>query len=63
MKSSKAYATVFFLKEYCQEHQTDEPWLIIGFIVNTANGTKRTEKEFFDYLWDKGFNENLCLRT
>jgi hypothetical protein len=61
VKSSSVYATVFILKTYCAEHQSDEPWLVIGFVINKEKGTGATRREFFDYMWDKGFNESLCL--
>lgn len=62
MKSSSVYATVFVLREYCYNHQSEEPWLVIGFIVDKSKGNGATKREFFDYMWEKGFDEGLCLK-
>lgn len=63
MKYSKApYATVMTLVAYCHEHQQEEPWLVIGFIVNEAKETASKKEDFLDYLWERGFKDNLCLR-
>lgn len=60
--SSLPYATVITLIDYCYEHQQDEPWLVIGFIVNPLRYSKQTETDVLDYLWDRGFKDNLCLK-
>lgn len=63
MKSSNTpYAMAMTLVDYCYEHQQDEPWLIIGFILNDLKYTPEKRKEFLDYLWEKGFTDNLCLK-
>lgn len=63
MKYSKApYATVMTLVTYCYEHQQDEPWLVIGFIVNEEKETAEKKKQFLEYLWERGFEDNLCLK-
>lgn len=63
MKSSNApYATVIMLMAYCAEHQQDEPWLVIGFIVNEGKFTAYKRKMFLDYMWERGFDDNLCLK-
>lgn len=63
MKYSKApYATVLVLKAYCPEHQEDEPYLVIGYIVNDEKYTAQLNKKLLDYLWERGFDENLCLK-
>lgn len=59
--SSKIYGTVFIMKTYCSEHQSDEPWLAFGFIIDETRHSRKLERDFHDYLWDKGFNEGLCL--
>lgn len=63
MKYSKApYATALTLMTYCSEHQQDEPWLIIGFIVNEYKETEEKRRQFMDYIWGRGFEDNLCLK-
>ena len=63
MKFSKApYATVMTLVAYCYEHQQDEPWLVIAFIINEEKETKEKQKQLFEYIWEKGFDDNLCLK-
>lgn len=62
-KSSRApYATVIVLTEYCYEHQDYEQWLVIGYIVNPAKKTEKLQEDFLDYIWDRGFRDNLCLK-
>jgi hypothetical protein len=64
VKSSKApYATVLVMMHFCTEHQENEPWLVIGFIVNDAKYQPATRKRLFDYIWERGFTDNLCLRV
>lgn len=63
MKYSKApYATVMTLLAYCYEHQQEEPFLAIGFIVNEYKETAEKKKQFLDYMWERGFEDNLCLK-
>lgn len=63
MKFSKApYATAVTLLTYCTEHQQDEPWLIIGFILNEHKETEEKRMKFIEYLWARGFEDNLCLK-
>lgn len=63
MKYSNApYATVMMLMAYCYEHQQDEPWLVIGFIVNEQKYTPQKRRMFLDYVWERGFDDNLCLK-
>lgn len=63
MKYSKApYATVIVVTAYCYEHQQDEPWLVLGFIVNELKETEEKKKQFLEYLWERGFEDNLCLK-
>jgi hypothetical protein len=63
VKYSKApYATVIVLTEYCAEHQENEQYLVIGYIINPAKRTESLENDFLDYLWERGFRDNLCLR-
>gem|GEM_PF-6872597 len=52
---------VFILRTYCADHQSEEPWLAFGFVVDNARPSRKLERELFDYLWSKGFNEGLCL--
>lgn len=61
MKSSKVYGMVFILRTYCADHQSEEPWLAFGFVVDNVRPSRKLERELFDYLWSKGFNEGLCL--
>lgn len=64
MKSSKApYATVMTLQAYCYEHQQEEPWLVIGFIINREKETPVKKVQFLDYIWERGFEDNLCLKV
>ena len=63
MKYSKMpYATVITLMTYCSEHQQDEPWLVIGFIINQEKETNEKQKQLIEYMWQRGFEDNLCLR-
>lgn len=63
MKYSKMpYATVITLMTYCSEHQQDEPWLVIGFIINKEKETNEKQKQLLEYMWQRGFEDNLCLR-
>lgn len=62
ISSNAPYATVLTLVAYCTEHQQDEPWLVIGFIVNEEKETESKREDFFDYVWERGFKDNLCLR-
>jgi len=50
------------LVTYCTEHQQDEPWLIIGFILNESKETPEKRRQFINYLWERGFEDNLCLK-
>ena len=60
--SNLPYATVLTITEYCYEHQKDEPWFVIGFITNPAKYSKGLEEDLLDYLWERGFKDNLCLK-
>ena len=63
-KYSRApYATVIILTEYCAEHQEEEQWLVIGYIINPDKRTDSLENDFLDYVWERGFRDNLCLRV
>ena len=60
--SNLPYATVIMLTTYCAEHQQDEPYLVMGFIVNQDKYTPYKRKMLLDYIWDRGFEDNLCLK-
>lgn len=60
--SSAPYATVIVLTHYCAEHQEQEQWLVFGYIVNPDKRTDTLESDFLDYVWERGFRDNLCLR-
>jgi len=38
------------LTEYCYEHQENEQWLVIGYIVNPDKRTDSLENDFLDYV-------------